>query len=237
VISINAREDDRFKSIQSISNLGLRSVLAVPFKVQDEVVGAVYVDNRLAKGVFNEDDQKLVEAFADQAAIAIKQATLLKELNDTNSQLKDANERAQSLADELKKRVAVQEVELAEARARLRAQDHGGGSNDYSRIVGRSRAMQDVFRMLDRLVASDFPVLIQGESGVGKELVARAIHDNSTRRAHRFVSRTARRCPTRCSRASCSATRRARSPAPRPRRRVCSRWPITALCSSTRWGT
>jgi transcriptional regulator with PAS, ATPase and Fis domain len=57
----------------------------------------------------------------------------------------------------------------------------------YEELIGRSRAMQDLFRTLDRVVASDTTVLVQGENGTGKELIARAIHYNSARAARRFV--------------------------------------------------
>jgi transcriptional regulator with PAS, ATPase and Fis domain len=48
--------------------------------------------------------------------------------------------------------------------------------------------MMDLFGLMDRIVASDFPVLVQGASGTGKELIAHAIHENSTRCKARFVS-------------------------------------------------
>ncbi|RMH41105.1 MAG: AAA family ATPase [Deltaproteobacteria bacterium] len=57
----------------------------------------------------------------------------------------------------------------------------------YGGLVGRSRAMQELYHLLDRVVASDSTVLIQGENGTGKELIARAIHYNSPRRNRRFV--------------------------------------------------
>ncbi len=55
-------------------------------------------------------------------------------------------------------------------------------------IVGRSPAMQEIYRVLARLMASDLTVLIAGESGTGKELVARALHDFGRRKRGRFVA-------------------------------------------------
>jgi len=57
----------------------------------------------------------------------------------------------------------------------------------YDAIIGRSTPMQELYTMLDRVVQSDSTVLIQGENGTGKELVARAIHYNSARKNRRFV--------------------------------------------------
>ncbi|TPG42962.1 nitrogen regulation protein NR(I) [Sphingomonas koreensis] len=55
-------------------------------------------------------------------------------------------------------------------------------------LIGRSPAMQDVYRVIARVVANDLTVLISGESGTGKELVARAIHDLGPRRRSPFVA-------------------------------------------------
>ncbi len=55
-------------------------------------------------------------------------------------------------------------------------------------LIGRSAAMQDVYRMIARVVATDLTVLILGESGTGKELVARALHDLGPRKAKPFVA-------------------------------------------------
>lgn len=54
-------------------------------------------------------------------------------------------------------------------------------------MIGRSRVMQDVYEQIDVVAKSDAPVLILGETGVGKELVARAIHAQSTRLRGPFV--------------------------------------------------
>src|SRR3981081_1413384 len=55
-------------------------------------------------------------------------------------------------------------------------------------LVGRSPAMQDIFRILARLMQTDLTVMISGESGTGKELVARALHDYGKRRGGPFVA-------------------------------------------------
>ncbi|MDH5603827.1 MAG: sigma-54 dependent transcriptional regulator, partial [Cyclobacteriaceae bacterium] len=58
----------------------------------------------------------------------------------------------------------------------------------YSDIIGRSSAMQKVFRTIDRVAATDANVLILGENGTGKELVARAIHRHSARKNEAFIN-------------------------------------------------
>ena len=55
-------------------------------------------------------------------------------------------------------------------------------------LIGRSPAMQDVYRIIARVVSNDLTVLISGESGTGKELVAQAIHDLGPRRRHPFIA-------------------------------------------------
>ncbi|MBL7507852.1 sigma 54-interacting transcriptional regulator, partial [Escherichia coli] len=55
-------------------------------------------------------------------------------------------------------------------------------------LIGRSPAMQEVYRVIARVVANDLTVLISGESGTGKELVAKAIHDMGPRRRAPFVA-------------------------------------------------
>lgn len=58
---------------------------------------------------------------------------------------------------------------------------------NYGEIIGKSRAMQEVFRTIEKVAATDSSVLIYGESGTGKELVARAIHQSSSRKDKPFV--------------------------------------------------
>ena len=58
----------------------------------------------------------------------------------------------------------------------------------FEGIIGKSRAMRSLFELLETVAATASTILVTGETGTGKELVARAIHHNSPRRAHRFVA-------------------------------------------------
>ncbi|RZV52540.1 MAG: sigma-54-dependent Fis family transcriptional regulator [Deltaproteobacteria bacterium] len=58
----------------------------------------------------------------------------------------------------------------------------------YSGVIGRSSRMREVFRQVDRVAGRDISVLIRGDSGTGKELIARAIHENSRRAGGPFVA-------------------------------------------------
>ena len=62
------------------------------------------------------------------------------------------------------------------------------GSDETLPLIGRSAAMQEVYRSLARLMGTDLTVLISGESGTGKELAARALHDYGKRKHHPFIA-------------------------------------------------
>ena len=76
ILSSNAQEDERFSGKESVVGLQLRSIMCAPLRVRGQTLGAVYVDNRLFSGVFEEDDLGLLVTFANQAAIAIENARL-----------------------------------------------------------------------------------------------------------------------------------------------------------------
>ncbi|MCA9923909.1 MAG: GAF domain-containing protein [Anaerolineales bacterium] len=76
VLTNNAQEDERFSGKDSVVGYQLRSILCAPLQARGRTLGAVYVDNRLFNGVFQEDDLGLLVTFANQAAIAIENARL-----------------------------------------------------------------------------------------------------------------------------------------------------------------
>ena len=77
---------------------------------------------------------------------------------------------------------------LMEAQAPDAAENVAGELHDELPLIGRSAAMQEIYRILARLMSTDLTVLINGESGTGKELVARALHDYGKRRNGPFVA-------------------------------------------------
>jgi adenylate cyclase len=76
LLTDNAYNDPRMQDNVTVARLGLRSVVCVPLKIRDRVIGAVYVDNRLRAGIFTKREAALLTAFANQASIAIENARL-----------------------------------------------------------------------------------------------------------------------------------------------------------------
>ncbi|ALK09691.1 nitrogen regulation protein NR(I) [Blastochloris viridis] len=88
---------------------------------------------------------------------------------------------------DLKELIAIVGRALAEPK-RGRHVEETGEPTDNIPLVGRSAAMQDIYRVLARLMQTDLTVMITGESGTGKELVARALHDYGKRSSGPFVA-------------------------------------------------
>lgn len=83
VLTTNATEDPRFGSQESIIAFNLRSILCVPLKVKDELTGVIYADNKVRTGLFTESERDLLNAFANQAAVAIENARLFESVRQT----------------------------------------------------------------------------------------------------------------------------------------------------------
>ena len=131
--------------------------ICVPIKIGAETIGALSVDRLFADSVTLDEDMRLLSIIA----IMIAQAVRLR---------REAQEESQWLMEE---NLRLQE----ELRERFRP----------TNIIGNSSAMQAVFDMIAQVAKSDATVLIRGESGVGKELVAHAIHYNSLRAEKPFI--------------------------------------------------
>jgi two-component system nitrogen regulation response regulator GlnG len=88
---------------------------------------------------------------------------------------------------DLKELTSVVQRALAQPNAKRETVEQGAG-DDRLPLIGRSPAMQEIYRVIARLTQTDLTVIITGESGTGKELVARALHDYGRRRHGTFVA-------------------------------------------------
>lgn len=92
LLTENASKDNRFQGHQSVIGFQLRSILAVPLKVRDDVIGVVYCDNRIIDGLFKASDLNLLKAFANQAAVAIENARLFESLQMQVAEMSEARD-------------------------------------------------------------------------------------------------------------------------------------------------
>lgn len=83
ILTTDAQEDPRFGAQESIIAHNMRSILCVPLKVKNELIGVIYADNRIRSGIFTEASRNVLATFANQVAIAIENARLFTSLRHT----------------------------------------------------------------------------------------------------------------------------------------------------------
>lgn len=145
--------DDFNPEIDLLTGMRTRNLICAPLRSRRGVLGAIEVINRL-NGDFGSDDLDLLDALANSVAIAVETAQLVGDLRDTTTRL-------------------TREVSGLR-RERLR-------SGAFPEIIGRSPSMERLFSLMESATDSTISVQLQGETGVGKELVARAIHTHGPR--------------------------------------------------------
>lgn len=89
VVTTNAQADPRFAGQESIISYNLRSILCVPLQIKENSIGVIYADNRIVSGIFVDADRDILAAFANQAAVAIENARLFRQIRE---QLEDITE-------------------------------------------------------------------------------------------------------------------------------------------------
>jgi DNA-binding NtrC family response regulator len=171
-----AAQADELAAAASVADLRLRSVLCMPLRVGDDVIGVLYLDHRFRAGVFGEADLPWLLAFADQGAIVLHLHGLLAANRAQQAQLADRNRALQSTVQAQAEALA---APPALARAHLK--------HAFPALLGESPALLRALHVLDRVVDTDLPVLLTGESGSGKELAARALHAGGARQRGAFV--------------------------------------------------
>jgi transcriptional regulator with GAF, ATPase, and Fis domain/serine/threonine protein kinase/tetratricopeptide (TPR) repeat protein len=165
VISQDAAGDESLNVFASVMAQNLKSVACAPLRAHDQIIGILYLSS--TRPDLLEDFLEPLEVFAEQASLALQKVLDLKKRDD---------------------RLKAKEVELAQKDAEidsleaLVAQGSEATVFSYEHIIGKSKVMHEVFRVMDKISRARVPVFIHGESGTGKELIAKALHHNSGRR-------------------------------------------------------
>ncbi len=146
----------------------LESGCAVPLISRGRTLGVLTLGSRVENSISPDDVDFLMRA-AGQIAIAIENALAYREI----AELKD------KLAQE-----------------KLYLEDEIRGEMDFEGIVGQSSALRHVLSLVETVAPSDSTVLLLGETGTGKELIARASHDRSQRKERTFVKLNCAAIPT-----------------------------------------
>jgi Nif-specific regulatory protein len=160
---------------ESLMGAQIRSVIGVPLWKAggkgEEILGVLQLDNRESAGVFTSGDLDVSAVLAHHASLAVANARLVQRLRAADERLKKEN-------SFLKTREESRRVGKAE-----------------QEIIGQSAAMRSLFDQLTKVVDTRVTVLIEGETGVGKELIAAAVHYRSRRRAQLFVTQNCAAMP------------------------------------------
>jgi formate hydrogenlyase transcriptional activator len=154
-------EVDQFDQalVPGLAHEHIRSICCVPLTTQRGTLGTLTLGRRSRDG-FTKAEVELISDVAGQVAIAVSNTLAYQEI----SALKDR------LTEE-----------------KLYLEDEISHQHDFKQIVGASHALTSVLRQIRTVAPTDATVLLLGETGTGKELLARALHDASKRRAQTFV--------------------------------------------------
>jgi len=145
---------------------GVKSYLSMPISAEGKTVGAINI-NSLQRHAFDDDELQLLDLVSQHIEMAINNAQQAEELR-----------RALAEVEQLKNRLQAENIYLQEELTR---------THHCGEIIGQSSALQAVLRRVEQVAPTDATVLIQGETGTGKELIARAIHRRSRARERPLV--------------------------------------------------
>ncbi|TLY26047.1 MAG: GAF domain-containing protein [Nitrospirae bacterium] len=166
-------DEDDLKRLQSdVGRLllaeGVKSGCCVPLKSHNRLLGTINIAS-LRPGAFSQDDVDLLSQVANQIAIAVENALAYRQIEELKDKL---NKEKLYLEDEIRTEY------------------------NFEEIIGESAALKRILKQVETVAPTDSTVLIQGETGTGKELIARAIHSLSKRRERTFVRINCAAIPT-----------------------------------------
>ena len=147
---------------------GIKSCCLIPLVSRNRSVGVLALAT-LGETAFSPDDVGFLAQVAAQVAIAVKNASAYRQIAD------------------LKDKLAQEKLYLEDE---IRTELH------FEEILGESAALRRALEQVEKVASTDSTVLIYGETGTGKELIARAIHERSARRSNAFVKLNCAAIPT-----------------------------------------
>jgi len=153
---------------EGLEQFEIRSLAHVPLKGRTGIVGVLSLGARRERA-FCPNDLAFVTQMAHQVAIAIENARLFGEVSTLKNQL---------------------------TQEKLYLEDEIRSELKFDEIVGRSEALRRVLEQIETVAPTDSTVLIYGETGSGKELIARAVHNLSSRKSSAFVKLNCAAIPT-----------------------------------------
>lgn len=170
----DVQEEPRFVRLNEIRNR-IRSLICFPIREKDRVVG-VFNLSHSRRGAFDEGNRLVLSYISTQVGAALTSARFFLKLQEVNRMLKGSGEVLQAKSLWPAPLSSAGFIEVGEV------MPQEGEIFLYS-----SEKMHRVKEIIDQVANTDVTILIQGESGVGKEVVARSIHLNSNRREKPFV--------------------------------------------------
>jgi DNA-binding NtrC family response regulator len=179
VVSNDIRSDPRFSQCASVA-LGVARVLCAPIHARGEIEGAIYLDRRTRGRPFEATSVAAARTVGAMLAAALLSARTITALEARTREL-------EVLRDDLDRALAARTLERDQASRRLASLEDLTPAG-VEALVGASPVMLRLRKLIQTVGASDAPVLVGGETGTGKELVARAIHAASARRDQSFVA-------------------------------------------------
>ena len=150
----------RYGTDSNLWSMGLQSICVLPMISRDRVIGTLNL-GRLRAGAFSQEDVDFLKQVANQIAIGVENALNYEQISEARERL--AEER-NYLTEEIRT------------------------EHDFEAVIGQSPALKRILKQAELVAPTGSTVLIMGETGTGKEVLARAIHDISPRRERTFVS-------------------------------------------------
>lgn len=169
-----AADKRHYKAVDHETRFDTKSMVAVPLQTRGRVIGVLEACNK-KHGTFDERDVDLMMTVAGIIAMALDNARIHAELQRAYEELQFIDKAKDNLLESTK-----------EENDRLRRAIEVRYRFDH--IKGNSPQMLELFRLCEKVIESDVTVLIEGETGTGKELIARCLHFNGPRKDRQFVT-------------------------------------------------